>query len=104
VITILMIDREAGGSPAAEDPAIEVLRVSGAEQAIEKLGRNRRIDAVLLLCGPDNAAVLASILEEESAPPPFYAPADPPPPAGVRRLAAGSLDGLLAGIAADLSS
>ncbi len=53
MITILVV-----GAPAAEasryaagHPSVEILVAGGTEEALEKLARNRRIDAVLLLSG-----------------------------------------------------
>jgi hypothetical protein len=102
VICVLVVGSEVPGSSPAVNPAVEILLARDADQAVERLARNRRIDAVLLLCGRGNETVLASILAEEPAPPPFYAPAGPPPPKGVRALAAASLADLLSAIAADL--
>lgn len=102
MITILVVGPEAVGREAPSDPAVEVLHATGVEQAIERLARNRRIDAVLLLCGRRNAEVMAAIEQEEPTPPPFYAPAQPPPPSGVRPLRADSIERLLEAIETDL--
>lgn len=56
-------------------PSIEVLHAHGAEDALEKLGRNRRIDAILLarLSAASAAAILREIREDNPAPPPVFA-------------------------------
>lgn len=104
MISVLVVGPETVGATAAGDPAVEVLRAAGAEEAIERLARNRRIDAVLLLCGSESGRVMAAIEQEEPAPPPFYAPAEPAPPPGVRLLSTGPIERLLEAIAADLGN
>jgi hypothetical protein len=99
VITILVV----GGAEAAivpPDPAIEVLRASDASHAVERLARNRRIDAILLLDG--SGSVLSEIAAEELSPPPVYAPAGSLLPEGARALDGRSVSELLQEIAADL--
>ncbi len=78
MFTILVVAPEG---PALEKlaqarPSIEILRAHTAEQALEKLGRNRRIDAIVIL-GPDALATIREIQEEEPAPPPLFTPASP---------------------------
>ena len=53
MITILAVgpDAEALAAFGASHPSIEVVTAHGAEDALERLARNRRIDAVLLLDG-----------------------------------------------------
>jgi hypothetical protein len=77
VITILAVAGAAHDlAPAfARHPSVEVLAACDAEDALEKLARNRRIDAVLLLGGPDAGAVAGMIREEDPGAPPLYAPA-----------------------------
>jgi hypothetical protein len=77
VITILAV---AGGAadlaPAfARHASVEVLAAADAEEALEKLARNRRVDAVLLLAGEGSGDVARMILEEDPGAPPLYAPA-----------------------------
>jgi hypothetical protein len=74
MFTILVVGPEEAALEAAgvARPSIEVLRARGAEDAIEKLGRNRRIDAVLLL-GPDASEAAREIHEENPAGPPLFA-------------------------------
>jgi len=91
VISILVVTRQGNGPGdlAGRDPSVEVLRAQGAEDAVEKLARNRRIDAVLLLAGRDTAGIISAIREDNPAPPPLFLPeAAPSPSGGVRRLAA----------------
>jgi hypothetical protein len=69
-------------------PSVEVLAAHGVEDALEKLGRNRRIDAVLLLAGEANPAIVDAIREDNPAHPPMYLPAGQPAPGGVSTLPA----------------
>jgi len=81
VITILAVGGAAHDvAPAfSRDPSVEVLAASDAEDALEKLARNRRIDAVLLLGGPAAAEAARILREEDPGAPPFYAPASAGP-------------------------
>ena len=74
MFTILVIAPEArgGGGELASSPSVEILRARDAEEALEKLGRNRRVDAILLLCGPANADIARAIREDNPAPPPLF--------------------------------
>jgi hypothetical protein len=88
------------------DPSIEVLFARDAEEALEKLGRNRRIDAVLLLEGSPGATA-AEILLDNPAAPPIYAPLAPGGQggiAGVRPLLPAGPWDLLRRLLADLSA
>jgi hypothetical protein len=69
-------------------PSVEVLLAHGVEDALEKLARNRRIDAVLLLAGEANPAIVDAIRDDNPAHPPLYRPAGQPAPVGVRTLPA----------------
>jgi CheY-like chemotaxis protein len=75
VITILVVAGAADdlGPAFARHPSVEVLAAADAEDALEKLARNRRIDAVLLLGGPGAGAVAHMIREEDPGAPPVYA-------------------------------
>jgi hypothetical protein len=77
VITILAVAGAAGDlAPAfTRHPSVEVLAASDIEDALEKLARNRRIDAVLLLGGPAAPDAARMIREEDPGAPPLYAPA-----------------------------
>lgn len=82
--------------------SIEVLLARDADEAVEKLARNRRVDAVLLLAGADNAAVARAIQEEFLPPPPLFAPVASENLPGVRRLPGPGRERLLDEIAAAL--
>ena len=106
MITVLVV---GGGSRdfaslAADDPSIEVMTATGAEEALEKLARNRRIDAVLLAGVADPASTARAIHEEDSGAPPLFAPASAAPLDRVRLLAAASPEDLLRAIAHALSA
>lgn len=75
------LEKLAGGHPS-----VEVLVAHGLEDALEKLARNRRVDAVLLLAGEANPEIVGAILDDNPAHPPLYRPAGQPAPAGVRTL------------------
>ena len=65
---------------AGRNPSVEILRAHDTDEAIEKLGRNRRIDAVLILSGDADAAAAAEreIREENTAPPAILVSSGPP--------------------------
>ena len=79
MITVLVV-AEAGRArdlddAAARMPSLELLHAGDVEQALDRLARNRRIDAVLLLNGGESAAEIVQVLQEEDpgAPPIFVA-------------------------------
>jgi hypothetical protein len=97
MMTILVV-----GAPAAEasryaeaHPSVEILAAAGTEDALEKLARNRRIDAVLLLPGSGAGELAAELAEEDPSAPPLFAPASAGDIPGVRALAAEDPDRLL---------
>ena len=101
--SILVVGTPEAGGAGLEGrlASVEVLRARGAEDAVEKLSRNRRIDAVLLL--EETAATretISAIRDEHPAPPPLFLPVPPgsPLPDGVRSLAPGPPSDLLARI------
>jgi hypothetical protein len=103
VISILVV---GAGAEAEEPPsAIEVLHAAGVEDALEKLARNRRIDAVLVLAS-DAREFVDAVVEEVVAPPPLFLPADGPAVSGARRLEplAADVRALLDAVAVALSS
>jgi hypothetical protein len=55
-------------------PSVEILTAHDVDEALEKLGRNRRIDAVLIARWPSAAAsdLVAEIREDNPAPPPLF--------------------------------
>ena len=86
-------------------PSVEILTAHGLEEAVEKLARNRRIDAVLLLSEREAAAIVAAIREENPAPPPLFVPAgEGPAPSGTISLPASSREELLDLLSAELKS
>jgi hypothetical protein len=70
----------------------------GGEDALEKLARNRRIDAVLLL-GADAAQIARMIGEEDPGAPPLYAPVSAGKIAGVAPLAAAAPEAIVEALA-----
>ena len=89
MITVLAVvsEGEQLGGLAALDPSVEILTAHGVEDTLEKLGRNRRVDAVLLLEVRDMAAIVAAIEEDNPAHPPLFQPAGLPRVPGTRVLA-----------------
>lgn len=86
--------------------SVEVLRARDAEDAVEKLGRNRRIDAVLLLeQEASSLETIAAIREDLPAPPPLFlpVPAGAPVPQGVQPLTPASPGDLLASLIAQIA-
>jgi hypothetical protein len=84
--------------------SIELLHARDAEDAVEKLGRNRRVDAVLVLEGAETSAVVMAIREDVVAPPPIFRARDASAAEGARALPAASADlsALLESLAAEL--
>ena len=101
MITILAVAGAADDlAPAfARHPSVEVLAASDTEDALEKLARNRRIDAVLLLGGPEAADAARMIREEDPGAPPLYAPAGAGPIPGVTSLAGATPEALVEALA-----
>jgi hypothetical protein len=83
------------GDLAGRSSSVEVLHARDADEAVEKLARNRRVDAVLLLAGAENAAVARAIREDNLSPPPLFAPASGGEIPGVRGLPEGDPERLL---------
>jgi hypothetical protein len=100
VLAVLVVG-ESAQFDAAPEPgsSLEVLHARDAEEAVEKLGRNRRIDAVLILSPAQASATVAAIREDILAPPPIFLPAGAPAISGTRALAAEDPAGLLARVA-----
>lgn len=96
MITVLVVgeEKELEGlsSPKA---ALEVLRAHSGHEALEKLGRNRRIDAVLLLGTDGIPALVEAIREDNPAHPPIFLPRGRQAPPGARVLAGEGLLELL---------
>jgi hypothetical protein len=74
MLSILVILPADGAAPAlsAPNPSVEILVARGAEDALEKLGRNRRIDAILMAAGDENSRIEEAIREDEPAPPQIF--------------------------------
>jgi hypothetical protein len=108
VITVLVVAEPGEADPldraAAARPSLELLHAGDVEDALDRLSRNRRIDAVLLLLSSDRAAEAAALLrEEDPSGPPLLAPAPPDPPAGVQPLTAETPEELLKALMRKLS-
>ena len=109
MITVLAVGDRDGAEEldraAARDPSLELLHAADVEETLDRLARNRRIDAVLLLVAPDAAREIArTVLEEDPAGPPMFVPAATEEIDGVRPLAATTPEELLRGIVRDLSA
>jgi hypothetical protein len=106
VITILAVggpERDLANAFALK-PSVEVVTARDVEDALEKLARNRRVDAVLLLDGASAAASAQTILEEDPAAPPLYAPEAGGPIPGARALPNASAGELVAMLSARLEA
>ena len=84
MITVLVVSEPGGAhdldAAAARMPSLELLHAADVEQALDRLARNRRIDAVLLLRDTRTAAEVARvILEEDPGAPPLYVVGIPVP-------------------------
>ena len=77
MITVLVVSPEGVELQGLEDenPSIEVLRARDLEETLEKLARNRRIDAVLILSAAEAPRISEAVLAENPAAPPLFAPA-----------------------------
>ena len=106
MITVLVVSEPARArdldDAAARMPSLELLHAGDVEAALDRLARNRRIDAVLLLLEGDAAAELVrTVLEEDpGAPPIFVAGGDVP---GTRPLPAAQPGTLLAALERSLA-
>lgn len=102
MITILVVGPGAGtlATFGAAHPSVEIVTASGAEDALERLARNRRIDAVLLLDDGDAEAAAALIREEDPGAPPVYCASAGP---GVRTIGPGAPREMLERAIRDLS-
>ena len=89
MISLLVVgDDESLERLAGHDPSVEVLKASGVEDTLEKLGRNRRIDAVLILDREGSRAIVEGIRDDNPAHPPLFLPEGLSAVPGVRVLAA----------------
>lgn len=108
MITILVVaepdQAETLDRVAARKPSLELLHASDVEETLERLSRNRRIDAVLLLLPPDRAGEVAAVVrEEDPAAPPLFAPATSEPVPDVRAVQATTPEELLDAVTRELS-
>jgi len=83
---------------------VEVVTARDVEDALEKLARNRRVDAVLLLDGASAAASARTILEEDPAAPPLYAPEEAGGIPGAQPLSGSTAGDLVTTLAARLEA
>ena len=90
VITILVVGPVGieTSAFAHRHPSVEILTAAGVEDTLERLARNRRIDAVLLLPGADAGEVAETLREEDPAAPPLFGAASAAHVPGVRVLPA----------------
>jgi hypothetical protein len=97
VITILVVGPVGMEASAFAEghPSVEILRAAGVEDTVEKLARNRRIDAVLFLPGADAREVAETLREEDPAAPPLFAAESAGAIPGARTLSADQPDRLL---------
>ncbi|MDQ2869405.1 MAG: hypothetical protein M3S32_01590 [Acidobacteriota bacterium] len=104
MFTILVIAPDGAAELSEGNPSVEILRARDAEEAVEKLGRNRRVDAVLLLGGEENARIAREIREDNPAPPPlFTVEGDGDAGPGSRRLPAAASGRVLDALVGQLS-
>jgi len=115
VITVLAAGRGAGhlrelsagsgsGSRSGSgSPSVEIMTAEEDEEVLDKLARNRRIDAVLLMPGEGAAALAAAIREEDPAGPPVYGWGEAARIEGVRGLAARDATAAMEKLVAELS-
>jgi vacuolar-type H+-ATPase subunit F/Vma7 len=107
MITVLVVgprERTAElDAAASQNPSIELLHAAELEEALDRLARNRRIDAVLLLAESDAARMIAeTVLEEDPAAPPMFVPYPGSGISGARALVGESAEELLESIAREL--
>ena len=77
MITVLVVSEPARArdldAAAARMPSLELLHASDVEAALDRLARNRRIDAVLLLLDGEAASeMVRTVLEEDPGAPPIF--------------------------------
>ena len=89
---------------ASRNPSLELLHAADVEETLDRLARNRRIDAVLLLVGPDAAREIAdTVRDEDPGAPPIFLPATTAALPGVRPLTAGTPQELLQSIVREVA-
>jgi DNA-binding NarL/FixJ family response regulator len=88
---------------ASSHPSVEIVTAGGVEEALEKLARNRRIDAVLLLPGAPAREIAEAIREEDPASPPLFASVQAGSIEGVQTAAASEPERLIEWVIEHLS-
>ena len=106
MITILAVGPQAESLAAfgASHPSVEIVTAHDAEDALERLARNRRIDAVLLLEGSDARKTARLIAEEDPGAPPVFAALEQEGVEGLRTIEPGPPSALLDGVVRALSA
>ena len=106
MITILAVGGSEGDLAAAfgRNPSVEIVTARDVEDALEKLARNRRVDAVLLLDADSAPASARIILEEDPAAPPLYAPEAAGAIPGAQTLSEETVGDLVAALATKLET
>lgn len=90
---------------ASRNPSIELLHAAELEGALDRLARNRRIDAVLLLLEADAARKVAeTVLQEDPGAPPIFVADTGAEIPGIRPLPGRTAEELLGSIVSALSS
>jgi hypothetical protein len=102
-VLVVATAAEEAADLTTRHPSVEILHARGLEDALEKLGRNRRIDAVLLAAGLENREIARAILQDNPASPPLFAGGRSTPP-GVRSLPDGAIAELLDRLVGELQS
>ncbi len=108
MITILVVADPDQAKPldrvAAQKPSLELLHATDVEEALERLSRNRRIDAVLLLLPPDRTREVAALVhQEDPSAPPLFAPATSEAVPGVHTVPSTTAEELLDAVTRELS-
>ena len=93
----------SGSRSGSGSPSVEIMTAEEDEEVLDKLARNRRIDAVLLMPGEGAAALAAAIREEDPAGPPVYGWGEAARLEGVRGLEAKDGAGAIEELARTLS-
>jgi hypothetical protein len=103
LITILAVGAAAAELAAfgSGHPSVEVVAAANAEDALDRLARNRRIDAVLLLSEAGARAAVRLFQDEDPGGPPIFGACDAP---GVIRIDSGAPETMLVAVIERVSS
>ncbi|HET9796221.1 MAG TPA: hypothetical protein VFS34_17370 [Thermoanaerobaculia bacterium] len=71
MLHVLAVDRDAP-RPLVVPPSIEILWAHGPDDAVEKLARNRRVDAVLFFDDGIARATVELLAADGGTPPPLF--------------------------------